>query len=493
GYFYKFIQASCVIILFPFVRVGEYAVSFPARGQCSPPTASHVTRSWSRSPLVSPPPSPVPTHLLSSATAPLPGEEGGGPEAAASSRVGGPQARELSLCSSPHDEDILLGEGLMAACSSLLGRVELPARNLDSLSSRNGQTWSCMIRVGVPARSRQIDCYRRVSGSLKNREPAGNDAALKCFWSDIGETGWRNPFLETGAKYLGVSSAVPCSANAASDVVAEGSVENERLDTSSVSSDQKVLGDKRLRLLSGSCYLPHPDKEATGGEDAHFICTDEQAIGVADGVGGWADMGVDSGKYARELMSNSVSAIQDEPKGSVDPARVLEKAYSSTKAMGSSTACIVALTDQGVNAVNLGDSGFILVRDGCTVFQSPSQQHSFNLPFQLESGNFSDLPSAGEVFTLSVAPGDVIVAGTDGLFDNLYNDEVTTVVADAIRDGLGPQVTAQRIAALARQRAQDRKRQTPFSTAAQDAGYWYNGGKLDDITVVVSYITASDR
>ena len=59
-----------------------------------------------------------------------------------------------------------------------------------------------------------------------------------------------------------------------------------------------------------------------------------------------------------------------------------------------------------------------------------------------------------------------------------------------MRAGLGPQVTAQKIAALARQRALDKDRQTPFSTAAQDAGFRYYGGKLDDITVVVSYITS---
>lgn len=108
---------------------------------------------------------------------------------------------------------------------------------------------------------------------------------------------------------------------------------------------RKISAGKTLKLLSGSCYLPHPDKEETGGEDAHFICTDEHAIGVADGVGGWADLGVDAGLYSRELMSNSVTAIQEEPKGSIDPARVLEKAHSSTKAKGSSTACIIALTD----------------------------------------------------------------------------------------------------------------------------------------------------
>ncbi|KAM1202409.1 hypothetical protein ACFX15_017949 [Malus domestica] len=103
---------------------------------------------------------------------------------------------------------------------------------------------------------------------------------------------------------------------------------------------------KALKLLSGSCYLPHPDKEATGGEDAHFICEDAQAIGVADGVGGWADVGVNAGFFSRELMSHSVRAIQEEPEGCFNPARVLEKACSCTKAKGSSTACIIGLTEK---------------------------------------------------------------------------------------------------------------------------------------------------
>lgn len=97
-----------------------------------------------------------------------------------------------------------------------------------------------------------------------------------------------------------------------------------------------------------------------------------------------------------------------------------------------------------------------------------------------------------QVFTIPVAPGDVIIAGTDGLFDNLYNSDITAIVVHAQRAGLGPQVTAQKIAALARQRALDKNRLTPFSAAAQEAGILYYGGKLDDITVVVSYI-ASDH
>ncbi|GMP31691.1 hypothetical protein CsSME_00005806 [Camellia sinensis var. sinensis] len=148
-------------------------------------------------------------------------------------------------------------------------------------------------------------------------------------------------------------------------------------------------------------------------------------------------------------------------------------------------------TIRSLQAINLGDSGFIVVREGCTIFQSPVQQHGFNFTYQLESGNEGDLPSSGQVFTIPVVPGDVIVAGTDGLFDNLYDNEITAVIVHGTREGLGPQVTAQKIAALARQRALDRNRQTPFSTAAQDAGFRYYGGKLDDTTVVVSYVTSS--
>ncbi|CAL5205925.1 unnamed protein product [Lathyrus oleraceus] len=333
----------------------------------------------------------------------------------------------------------------------------------------------------------------RVSMSLNNHQRPDNGAIFGYFVCNVAKS-WCSPFCFTqSGKGDFHSSSTSCNSvgpahDAPFDTAAR---EEKKLTNSADSSELKTPSVKTLKLVSGSCYLPHPDKEETGGEDAHFICSEEQAVGVADGVGGWADLGVNSGFYSRELMSKSVDAIQDEPKGSIDPARVLEKAHSSTKAKGSSTACIIALTDQGLNAINLGDSGFMVIRDGCTIFRSPVQQHDFNFTYQLEYGSNSDLPSSGQVFTVAVAPGDVIVAGTDGLFDNLYPNEITAVVVHGVRAGLSPQATAQKIAALARQRALDKDRQTPFSTAAQDAGFRYYGGKLDDTTVVVSYITGS--
>lgn len=271
-------------------------------------------------------------------------------------------------------------------------------------------------------------------------------------------------------------------------LMSESSQEDDNAEVKDKDTDGS-LSSKGLRLLSGACCLPHPEKD-TGGEDAYFICPDKQVVGVADGVGGWADMGVDAGEYARELMNQSLIAARQEPRGFIDPARVLERAHAKTTCPGSSTACILALSDFGLQAANLGDSGFVVVRNSRKIFKSSPQQHKFNMPFQLESGG-GDPPSAAEVFTVEVAVGDVIVAGTDGLFDNLYDSELTSIVVHAIRSGLSPDITAHKIASLARLRAQDCNRQTPFSTAAQDAGFVFYGGKMDDITVVVSYITNS--
>lgn len=45
-----------------------------------------------------------------------------------------------------------------------------------------------------------------------------------------------------------------------------------------------------------------------GGEDGYFAAPDSRSFGVADGVGGWADDGVDPGLFARRLLSLCLEA-----------------------------------------------------------------------------------------------------------------------------------------------------------------------------------------
>lgn len=81
-----------------------------------------------------------------------------------------------------------------------------------------------------------------------------------------------------------------------------------------------------MRLVAGSAMMPRPDKVATGGEDAFFIAADGVSIGVADGVGGWGDVGVDPAQHSRLLMSQCrsycealASTVRDEEAGAAQP------------------------------------------------------------------------------------------------------------------------------------------------------------------------------
>jgi protein phosphatase PTC7 len=263
-------------------------------------------------------------------------------------------------------------------------------------------------------------------------------------------------------------------------------------------------------------YLPHPDKRATGGEDASFVGADGLSVGVADGVGGWAEQGVDAGIYARMLMSNAQAnaeattaaqsaALETEPEAPATPGReepeegklsradvvaplkVLVAAHAATPVQGSSTALVLLLRKSTLHGANLGDSGFMILRAGRILFKSEPQQHGFNFPFQCGSGP-SDPPTSAQLYALPVQPGDIIVCGTDGLWDNLHDAEIAALVRSEMAAGRGPAGAAERIAAAAHIRGADPRADTPFSRGAMAARVPFRGGKMDDCTVVVSVV-----
>lgn len=55
----------------------------------------------------------------------------------------------------------------------------------------------------------------------------------------------------------------------------------------------------KYKFLYGSHMIPHPEKAYKGGEDAMYVS--DNLLVVADGVGGWADQGVDPGLYSKRL------------------------------------------------------------------------------------------------------------------------------------------------------------------------------------------------
>ncbi|KAL7197519.1 hypothetical protein ACSBR2_020120 [Camellia fascicularis] len=121
--------------------------------------------------------------------------------------------------------------------------------------------------------------------------------------------------------------------------------------------------ERRLEIAAGSLYLPKADELKPCGDDVHFIYAEKQTVGLADGVGGWTRKGVDTGEYARQLVTNSLIALHNQLKCAVkvNPKMVLFESHSNTKAQRSSTACIITLNGHILRAINIGGSGFMLI------------------------------------------------------------------------------------------------------------------------------------
>jgi protein phosphatase PTC7 len=274
-------------------------------------------------------------------------------------------------------------------------------------------------------------------------------------------------------------------------IIKKRRLEGKRAEATLSKSDGAEVPEESLKIVCGAFYLPKDNPLKPIGEDAYFLCAEKHAIGVADGVGGWAKKGVDSGEYARELMNNAFIAIHQQPDGVADPKRVLNEAFLNTEAKGASTACIAMLKDNILHYINVGDSGFMIFRANKLAYQSPIQQHYFNCPFQLGNGKKSDRPSSAAEETVPVVAGDIIVLGTDGLLDNVYAAEIEDFLRQETLEGTDqdPWRLAYTIAVnLAWYNSQDKCSYTPFARAAELANKKHVGGKIDDITVVVARI-----
>ena len=118
----------------------------------------------------------------------------------------------------------------------------------------------------------------------------------------------------------------------------------------------QLSSGSRCTLEAAYTLLPHPEKAATGGEDACF-CGDS-VYGVFDGVGGWASKGIDAGAFARQLASSTHAHITRQPRVELEAA--LTAGLRDVRLQGSCTACLLHIDRRlGVlSGFNVGDSGW---------------------------------------------------------------------------------------------------------------------------------------
>ncbi|KAL2477485.1 putative protein phosphatase 2C BIPP2C1 [Forsythia ovata] len=192
-------------------------------------------------------------------------------------------------------------------------------------------------------------------------------------------------------------------------------------------------------LSSSAALLPHPSKVLTGAEDAYFI-SGQSWLGIADGVSQWSLEGVNPGIFAQELIKNCEIIVSDCTRDSVNnPVEVLKHSVDRTHSPGSST-ILVAYFD-------------------------------------------------GQEYRVDLEEGDVIITATDGLFDNLYDQEISSIVLASLDSDKRLEEIAELLATQAQEVGRSASSRSPFADAAQAAGYvGYTGGKLDDVAVIVSVV-----
>ncbi|KAI6235443.1 Myotubularin-related and Zinc finger domain containing protein [Aphelenchoides besseyi] len=237
------------------------------------------------------------------------------------------------------------------------------------------------------------------------------------------------------------------------------------------------------------------------GEDACFISRYKSiyVAGVADGVGGWRKYGVDPSQFSSHLMNHCSDIVRS---GDFQPnrpdliiANAFDKLSVSPRPIGSSTACVVVIHQRTLYAANLGDSGYLVYRNGKIIQRSAEQVHYFNAPFQLTllpeqwdfEGFIRDTPEKSDLQRLEMESGDVVLLATDGLWDNVPD----AVIIDALNgvEASNLQSKCNTIALIARRLSHDLQHASPFAVKAGEHGYRTSGGKPDDISVVLMFIT----
>ncbi|CAG8482922.1 6518_t:CDS:2 [Ambispora leptoticha] len=270
--------------------------------------------------------------------------------------------------------------------------------------------------------------------------------------------------------------------------------------------------DKLVSNLTDGSYC-----SVNCGEDSFFRRHD--SLGVADGVGGWRHpphlehVVINSALYSRKLMHYAYKELEkydnvDNEKfyryADVNPKQILQKSYDESLRdcalegiIGSSTALVAVLRGDELRIANLGDCGIAVIRHNDIIFRNEEQQHSFNYPYQLGTGLF-DLPTDAQAINVKVKRGDIIVMGSDGLFDNLFDDDILEEVRQlthATRNGLRaePQTISDALAWRAKGVSEDLNNinGSPFQCRASQEGIYHLGGKMDDITVLVAIVTES--
>ncbi|WWD22884.1 hypothetical protein CI109_107379 [Kwoniella shandongensis] len=186
----------------------------------------------------------------------------------------------------------------------------------------------------------------------------------------------------------------------------------------------------------------------------------------------------------------------------LDPVEIMQRGYEKCLACvtaegihGSSTCLLALLHHSTLHIANLGDCCLLLIRSGEVVFRTSEMQHAFNFPLQVGTHSRDEPMKDAMRFDVGVKKGDIVIVGSDGLMDNLFDEDILDTLAQFSSPSssssfppFSPQHVSEALCRRARSVSELVTATTPFMCKAIEEGIDFVGGKKDDISVLVGVI-----
>ncbi|GME86990.1 hydrolase activity protein [[Candida] boidinii] len=243
------------------------------------------------------------------------------------------------------------------------------------------------------------------------------------------------------------------------------------------------------------------------GDDA-MICS-PKLLGVADGVSNWTVEGADPGYWARVLLESTsmcVTRYEDQVEKNITPEgikAVMDDAFqktleivSSEGVQGSSTLLLSTIVDKFLHIVSIGDSKIFVVRDGEILLTNEEQMKSYLCPIQLGTNHGEVLPSQVVWYKkVELEKDDIIIVCSDGLTDNVWEDELLVYVDRLIfLEKKSLKDLANKLLYKAKDIAFDNFAVCPYvdkvnALPSNKGGEFIMGGKMDDISICVAQVS----
>jgi len=228
--------------------------------------------------------------------------------------------------------------------------------------------------------------------------------------------------------------------------------------------------NKPLCFSAGAFQKTHPQKAAQGHRDADATLVSPVILAVADGVSQVEEFGIDSSELPNELLlaceQVAMQQLMPDRSGHLDgtykgPIPLMRESFRSTSSIGSTTVALAVLDNSTrihgklhpmVAVLSIGDCQLLIMRQDAHTgnlelcFQTEMQRIDGHCqsPLQLcrideridadfdERIAYEVIERGSSVHCVSVYEGDIVVVGSDGVFDNLFEQEVLAICSSML-------------------------------------------------------------